>query len=163
MSDFNATHIIITVNHEGDRERIPVQLVDGCLYTADEWNADAPADWERTGDGSVLFQGQVPTHVARYWTEKLPMSNSKNITNEQIKALRAEAGEAGDLAQAWIQDDSDRDRTIWTRPGLDVMVETYEGGYTVSDASTGEPAGSPSYQRFDTLEDAQRAAERIED
>lgn len=32
------------------------------------------------------------------------MSNAKNITNEQIKTLRAEAGEAGDLAQAFICD-----------------------------------------------------------
>lgn len=51
--DFAPTHVI-----EGKGEVIPVQLVDGVLYTRAEWESQTAADWEVV-DGVLLFQGQV--------------------------------------------------------------------------------------------------------
>jgi len=49
-----------------------VMLDDGPAYTEDEWNTDSQADFERTEDGSWLFQGQSfrgkVTSLKEEWT-----------------------------------------------------------------------------------------------
>jgi len=67
---FQATHIIINVDHAG--EPIPIMLCQspsddrGCApdnggpaYTEAEWNSESTADYERDEDGAWLFHGKV--------------------------------------------------------------------------------------------------------
>lgn len=54
MTEFKPTHEINTK----DGRTIPVQLVDGALYTRAEWDASDAADWSLDADGGLVFQGQ---------------------------------------------------------------------------------------------------------
>ena len=73
MKKFNFTHTIVVEQNDGKFKEIEVMAVDSedggqVLYTRDEWEAGAQADWERDGDGSVTFQGNVP-NARIYWIE----------------------------------------------------------------------------------------------
>lgn len=50
---FQPTHRIVTPS-----AIIPVMLCDGAAYTREEYEASAPADYERQDDGAWTFQGQ---------------------------------------------------------------------------------------------------------
>jgi len=58
-NEFRPTHTI-EITTRGSTRHIPVQLVDGSAYTADEWETETAADWEVV-EGAWLFQGGVPT------------------------------------------------------------------------------------------------------
>ena len=62
------THII-RLETQGNRQEIDVMLDDGRLYTEEEWAAGVPADWEITGEGVILFQGQRPQVNRFSWME----------------------------------------------------------------------------------------------
>lgn len=70
MNHWKATHRI----HGHPLGPVEVMLCeqgeDGAsAYTLAEWSAEVGCDWTVEGDGSWLFQGQVPGYA--YWVERL--------------------------------------------------------------------------------------------
>lgn len=73
METFIPTHRITIENRDGSTETIDVFADDennSPAYTREEWDAVDNADWEFV-NGTLLFQGSVPTWCESYWFEKL--------------------------------------------------------------------------------------------
>lgn len=73
--DFCPTHKITTSTGE-----VEVQLVDGAAYTAEEWESETAADYERDEAGNWTFQGAAFAGAVRPISYEVRMADSVENT-----------------------------------------------------------------------------------
>ena len=84
---FAPTHEITLERHDGTREVIPIQLVDGVGYTRVEWVSETAADWEFS-DGTWIWQGTAcPPGYVNCWVRRLGRGSDPRGPSKATKRI----------------------------------------------------------------------------